>query len=256
MKKQKTYKIKEIHYTLQGEGANAGLPMVLVRFTGCNVWNGREEDRDKHAHKGMCALWCDTDFKDMKGENGGKYTATELLEKVKELGSFQQRWDLGKFSVGVGGTGRLRTVKGIVLFTGGEPFLQVDQELAQTFLEDRIDVAIESNGSRDISPALEAYKQSTKPSGLLWLTISPKPPMPLHQSVLDYGVNELKVVLDTKWMHPKDYDHVSAREYFVQPLDHKDDELNMRAMENVCEYVMENPKWRVSCQQHKLWRLP
>ena len=112
-----SYSVKEMYYTLQGEGMQAGRSAVFCRFTGCNLWSGREQDREKSAHKGMCAMWCDTDFRGTDGENGGKYTAQELYDKVCELGGFLDRWSQGGYSVGVGHHGRIRAVKGVVLVT-------------------------------------------------------------------------------------------------------------------------------------------
>jgi 7-carboxy-7-deazaguanine synthase len=134
-----SYKIKEIFYTLQGEGAQAGRPAVFCRFSGCNLWTGREEDRQK----AICQF-CDTDFWGMDGENGGKYSAKELAEKVISL------WP--DRSVG----------KPYVVCTGGEPLLQIDETLVETFHQKGLEVAVETNGT------IEA------PVGIDWICMSPK----------------------------------------------------------------------------------
>ena len=135
-----TYKIKEIFYTLQGEGAQTGRPSVFCRFTGCNLWSGREEDRSK----AICQF-CDTDFWGMDGINGGRYTAEELAKKVASL------WQ------------PLRAIgKPYVVCTGGEPLLQVDEPLIEAFHKQGFEVAVETNGT------MEA------PRGLDWICVSPK----------------------------------------------------------------------------------
>ena len=265
---KKTYKIKEIHYTIQGEGANSGVPMFLTRLTGCNVWSGREEDRAKSAHKGMCAMWCDTDFKDMKGENGGKYTSKEFLEFLESTTYLTHFSSSGISKGSVSGRGK----KGVVLFTGGEPLLQVDKELVYLLLKERFDVAIETNGSQDISAVIQArdwYNDGGGTSGVLWITVSPKPPMPIHESVYQHGVGEVKVVLDSEHIDPADYIDIPAEYYYIQPLDYSKmlepkqgvsnpftPQFNRNSVIACSEYVMSNPRWRLSSQQHKEWLLP
>ena len=248
----KSYKIKEIHYTIQGEGANAGTPMVLIRFAGCNAWSGRDEDREKASAKAMCAMWCDTDFRGTDGNDGGTYTAQELLEKVYEITSWDKRWAIGAFSRGLLDSD-LRTVKGVVLFTGGEPMLQVDEELVGLFLNERIDVAIETNGSQDISAIKRVSTNGV--IGKLWITVSPKPPLALHASINEYGIDELKLVYDPDQVVPHDYSSVKAQHLFLQPLDDGDPE-STDLQELVFDYVRKDPRWRVSTQTHKIWRLP
>jgi 7-carboxy-7-deazaguanine synthase len=256
MSKEKTYKVKEIHYTIQGEGANAGLPMVFVRFTGCNIWTGREEDRERSAKNGMCALWCDTDFRGTDGKNGGTYTRRELIEKIDEIGKFSARWEQRYFTHGVV-RNRLRTVKGVVAFTGGEPLLQVDKDLVADLRQENVDVCIETNGTQDITAIVgtSLYKE-LKGKGNLWITVSPKPPAEIHESVHIYGVDEIKVVLDKKNMDPKNYESIPADNYYVQPLDDQDPTKNRANLDQVLAYVMLFPNWRISSQNHKDWRLP
>lgn len=160
----RTYSIKEAFYTLQGEGAHAGLPAVFVRFSGCNLWSGRDSDRA--TAKGSCASWCDTDFVGTDGLNGGKYTAQDLADLVLRL------WPANS-----------KTRTRIVL-TGGEPLLQVDHELVLAFLSHRCYIAIETNGTQPV------------PSGIDWICVSPKSGAPIALSHAD----ELKIV----WPQPLD----------------------------------------------------
>ena len=255
MPKEKTYKVKEIHYTIQGEGSNAGVPMVFVRFAGCNIWNGREEDREKSAHRGMCALWCDTDFRGTDGTNGGKYTLGELVEKIDEIGQFTSRWELKSYTHGTV-RNRLRTVKGVVAFTGGEPLLQLDKDLVIALRERNIDVCIETNGTQDITAIVHTNGlKELKGRGNLWITVSPKPPAKISASIYINGVDEVKVVLDEENMNPRDYEDIPADVYYVQPLDDKDESKNRENLDKVLSYVMLRPKWRISSQNHKDWRL-
>lgn len=252
----KRYAVKEIHSTIQGEGGNAGLPMVFCRFAGCNIWSGREEDREKSAPNGMCALWCDTDFRGTDGVNGGKYTLDELVKKIDEIGQFTKRWEEKSYTHGVV-KNRFRTIKGVVAFTGGEPLLQLDNELVAKLRLEGIDVCVETNGTRDISKIIETNTYaSVKGKGDLWITVSPKPPAQVHDSLYICGVNEVKVVLDEENMDPKEYENIPADCYYVQPLDSKDETQNRANLDKVLAYVMLRPKWRISSQNHKDWRLP
>ncbi len=135
--KKMTYKVKEIYYTLQGEGAQAGRPAVFCRFTGCNLWTGREKDREK----AVCQF-CDTDFVGTNGINGGKYSAQQLAKKVREV------WR--------------HDVKGYVVCTGGEPALQLDAALIDAFHAENMEVAIETNGTIAL------------PKNIDWVCVSPK----------------------------------------------------------------------------------
>ena len=173
------YKIKEIFYTLQGEGFHAGRPAVFCRFAGCNLWTGREEDRATAVCK-----FCDTDFWGMDGKNGGKYTAQSLTEKIISL------WPDTNIPV-------------FVVCTGGEPGLQVDDSLISSFHESGIEVAIESNGTVSL------------PSSIDWICISPKADTKL---VITRG-NELKLVYPQEENVPAQFEHLDFDHFFLQPLD-------------------------------------
>lgn len=174
------YKVKEIYYTLQGEGAHTGRPAVFCRFSGCNLWSGREEDR----HKAICQF-CDTDFWGMDGENGGRYTAEDLAKMVRSLWPDHQS-----------GTP-------YVVCTGGEPLLQLDQVLVEAFHTAGFEIAIETNGT--ILP----------PSGIDWICMSPKAGAELK---LKKG-NELKLVYPQANALPELFEQLDFEHFFLQPMD-------------------------------------
>ncbi len=190
-----SYKVKEIYYTLQGEGAHSGRPAVFCRFSGCNLWSGREEDR----HKAICQF-CDTDFWGTDGENGGRYpTAGSLADKVLAL------WP------GNGG-------QPYVVCTGGEPLLQLDQALVEAFHDRGFEVAIETNGTK---PA---------PPGIDWICVSPKAGAEL---ILKAG-NELKLVFPQPGAEPERFTHLSFDHFFLQPMDGPDAARNTRLTLEYC----------------------
>jgi 7-carboxy-7-deazaguanine synthase (Cx14CxxC type) len=175
------YKIKEIFYTLQGEGARSGRPAVFCRFSGCNLWSGREEDRQQ----AICRF-CDTDFWGMDGENGGRYPhADALADKVASL------WP----SPGEG--------RPYVVCTGGEPLLQLDAPLVEAFHHRGFEVAAETNGTL---PA---------PPGIDWICVSPKAGTEL---ALLSG-QELKLVYPQAGASPERYEHLAFDHFFLQPMD-------------------------------------
>jgi 7-carboxy-7-deazaguanine synthase len=175
------YKIKEIFYTLQGEGGHAGRPAVFCRFTGCNLWTGREKDRAK----AICQF-CDTDFVGMDGENGGKYkTAADVAAKVSAV------W--GDPSVG----------KPYVVCTGGEPALQLDDALVEAFHKVGFEVAIETNGTLPLA------------KGIDWVCVSPKAGAELN---ILRG-SELKLVFPQKDAEPELFAHLDFDYFYLQPMD-------------------------------------
>jgi len=177
------YAVKEIFYTLQGEGANTGRAAVFCRFAGCNLWTGRERDRAN----AVCQF-CDTDFVGV-GPDGGKFaTAQELASAVA------QRWP-----VGAGG-------RPLVVCTGGEPLLQLDPEAIDALHAHGFEVAVETNGTQ------------TPPDGLDWVCVSPKVGAPL---VLQAG-DELKLVYPQDGGEPDRYANLPFRHFFLQPMDGPD----------------------------------
>jgi 7-carboxy-7-deazaguanine synthase (Cx14CxxC type) len=189
------YSVKEIYYTLQGEGAQTGRPAVFCRFTGCNLWSGREEDR----YKAICQF-CDTDFWGTDGVNGGKYQAQELADKVKSL------W------------GDTTKGKPYLVCTGGEPLLQLDEPLIEAFHRHGFEVAVETNGTL---PA---------PQGLDWVCVSPKAGTNL---VIKSG-DELKLVYPQADALPEKFEGFAFKNFFLQPMDGKDLERNTRMTIDYC----------------------
>ena len=212
-----TYSVKEIFYTLQGEGAQAGRPAVFCRFSGCNLWSGREQDRDA----AVCNF-CDTDFIGTDGEGGGKFkTALQLATAIKS------KWP-------VAASAKSRPY---VVCTGGEPALQLDTELIDALHSLDFEIAIETNGTLALAPAID------------WVCVSPKAGT---QIVVTQG-NELKLVYPQKENTPSDFNTFDFNYFFLQPLHSAALEKNTR----LCiEYCLLHPQWRLSLQIHKLTGLP
>ena len=205
-----TYRVKEIYATLQGEGAHAGRSAVFCRFSGCNLWSGRERDRDR----AVCRF-CDTDFVGTDGARGGEYSSPESLVEVL---------------AGLAATD-------YVVFTGGEPLLQLDAELVDHCHRRGLTVAVETNGTM---PA---------PAGIDWLCVSPKAGAPLRQR----RGSELKLVYPQPELLPERLADLEFEHFFLQPMDGPQrDENTQRA----AEYCLRHPRWRLSLQTHKLIGLP
>ncbi|MCZ6720402.1 MAG: 7-carboxy-7-deazaguanine synthase [Proteobacteria bacterium] len=212
-----SYSVKEIYYTLQGEGANAGRPAVFCRFAGCNLWSGREEDRD-----GAVCDFCDPDFVGTDGPGGGRFASADEL-----AGAVARAWP----SNGASG------VKPFVVCTGGEPLLQLDQPLVDAFHDRGFEVAIESNGT---CPA---------PEGIDWICVSPKAGAEL---VLTAG-DELKLVYPQAGAEPERYEGLAFARFFLQPMDGPARvENGVRAT----RYCLAHPRWRLSLQLHKILGIP
>ncbi|RDE24292.1 7-carboxy-7-deazaguanine synthase [Motiliproteus coralliicola] len=213
------YSVKEIFYSLQGEGAQAGRASIFCRFSGCNLWSGREQDRAK----AQCDF-CDTDFVGTDGELGGKYpTAEQLADTVAAL--WRRRSNQAQ-----GGTP-------YVICTGGEPLLQLDETLIQAFQARGFEVAVETNGTL---PA---------PAGLDWICVSPKGSSELVQ----LRGHELKLVHPQSGVDPADFASLDFDNFYLQPLDGGDNNANLNACLSYCH---EHPRWRLSLQVHKLVDIP
>jgi 7-carboxy-7-deazaguanine synthase len=211
-----TYAVKEIFYTLQGEGANTGRPAVFLRFAGCNLWTGREADRVDATCK-----FCDTDFVGTDGPGGGKFAgASPLARAVAEIWPEE-------------GTSGAR----FVVCTGGEPLLQLDADLLEALHAEGFEVAVETNGT--VEP----------PTGIDWLCVSPKAGAPL----VVRGGNELKLVYPQKGAEPERYEALGFEHFFLQPMDGPDREDNTAA---ALRYCLAHPRWRLSLQTHKLLGIP
>ncbi len=204
------YQIKELFYTLQGEGAQSGRPAVFCRFTGCNLWSGREEDRSK----AICQF-CDTDFRGTDGQNGGRYTAAQLVAQLNAL------WPQGI------------TAHRYVVCTGGEPLLQLDAPLLEALHAAGWEVAVETNGT------------IAAPDGIDWICVSPKAGTEL---VLTQG-HELKLVHPQPGAEPERYQHLAFTYFYLQPMDSPQQADNTRAC---LHYCLANPQWRMSLQTHKI----
>lgn len=212
-----TYTVKEIFYTLQGEGAHAGRAAVFCRFAGCNLWTGREQDRAT-----ATCDFCDTDFVGV-GPDGGRFkTPEELADAVAAA------WRGANGSGGGGGGGQP-----YVVCTGGEPLLQLDEAAIAALQARGFHVAVESNGTR---PA---------PRTLDWICISPKARAPLVQTSGD----ELKLVYPQKEAPPERFASLDFRHFYLQPMDGPSLEANTRA---AVAYCLKHPRWQLSLQTHKL----
>ena len=210
-----TYSVKEIYFTLQGEGAQTGRAAVFCRFTGCNLWSGREADRAQ----AVCAF-CDTDFVGTDGPGGGKFeTAQALAVAVSDCWLPKE-----------GGSK-------LVVCTGGEPLLQLDDNLVDAFHREGFEVAVETNGTQ------------AAPRGLDWICVSPKADAPV---TLTSG-NELKLVYPQAQAMPERFAGMDFEHFFLQPMDGPDVDENTRA---AIDYCKRHPRWRLSLQAHKLLGIP
>jgi 7-carboxy-7-deazaguanine synthase len=214
-----TYAVKEIYYTLQGEGANAGRPAVFLRFSGCNLWTGLDKDREKGP--GGCSRWCDTNFVGTNGPGGGKFkNPADLANAVAA------QWP-SEFTRG----------DAFVVCTGGEPLLQLDGDLLAALKSEGFSVAVESNGT--VEP----------PSGVYWLTISPKAGSDLK---VRRG-NELKLVFPQPGADPKRFERLAFDTFYLQPMDGPNAVQNTK---QAVQYCLEHPQWRLSLQTHKYLNIP
>lgn len=211
-----TYTVKEIFLTLQGEGGQAGRVAVFCRFTGCNLWSGREQDRES----AQCRF-CDTDFVGTDGDNGGRFTtATELAGAINSL--WPSPSDNGQK---------------LVVFTGGEPLLQLDTPLIAAMHAQGFAIAVESNGT------------VLAPEGIDWLCISPKAGTPLLQT----SGAELKLVYPQAGLDPADLARLDFRQFWLQPMDGPHQAQNLQA---AISYCLAHPQWGLSLQTHKLTGIP
>lgn len=189
------YKIKEIYYTIQGEGYHTGRPAVFCRFSGCNLWSGLEKDRDKAVCK-----FCDTDFWGMDGKNGGNYTKEELTNMILSL------WPKEK------------NLPVFLVCTGGEPGLQMDEPLVEYLHSNNVEIAIETNGTVEL------------PEGIDWICVSPK----AYADVIITKGNELKLVFPQSENNPEDFVRLGFDYFFLQPLDDDHQKSNIQACVEYC----------------------
>lgn len=210
-----TYSIKEIFYTLQGEGAHAGRPAVFCRFSGCNLWTGRESDRAS----AICQF-CDTDFVGTDGEGGGKFKTPEALAATINA-LWPQSYTASKY----------------VVFTGGEPLLQLDKPLIDAMHAVGFTIAIETNGTLPV------------PEGVDWICVSPK----MGSELVVKKGSEIKVVIPQTNQDLSVYEQLDFENFYVQAMDGPLAEFNTKLAIETCK---RNPKWKLSLQTHKLLQIP
>tara|TARA_B100000900_G_C20524646_1_gene693650 strand:- start:709 stop:1338 length:630 start_codon:yes stop_codon:yes gene_type:complete len=208
------YSIKEIYFTYQGEGFHTGRPSIFCRFSGCNLWSGYEKDREN----AICN-WCDTNFIGNDGLNGGRYSKNQIISIFKKL------WP------------KHQPASRYVVFTGGEPLLQLNRELIDAVHSIGFEIGVETNGT--VLP----------PNGIDWICVSPKAN---SKFILDKG-NEIKIVYPQKNINPIDFENLEFAHFFIQPMDNINQKFNILKSQ---KFVRENPKWKISHQTHKILGIP
>jgi 7-carboxy-7-deazaguanine synthase len=211
------YAVKEIYYTLQGEGANTGRGAVFCRFAGCNLWSGREEDRSSAVCK-----FCDTDFFGVDGPGGGQFISANDLAKA-----VRKKWPENGSAY----------AQPFLVCTGGEPLLQLDDTLVDAFHKEGFEVAIETNGTKCSPPAVD------------WVCVSPKAGAEL---ILKSG-NELKLVFPQPGAEPELFDALQFDHFFLQPMDGPRRTENTKLAQDYC---LKHPQWKISLQTHKILGIP
>lgn len=209
------YTVKEIYYSLQGEGAQVGRPAVFCRFTGCNLWSGYERDRGN----AICRF-CDTDFLGTDGPGGGTFSnALRLAEAIV------QTWPSAT-----------AMPRPYVIFTGGEPALQIDAELVSQLKYCGAHVGIETNGTRSLPPGID------------WVCVSPK----AKTQLTVHSGDELKIVFPQMDLNPVEFESLDFKHFFLQPMDGADTKNNIQQAVAFC---LARPQWRLSLQTHKILNL-
>lgn len=202
------YAVKELYYTIQGEGYHTGRPAVFCRFSGCNLWSGLEKDRATAICK-----FCDTNFWGVDGLNGGKYSAEALIEKIKEV--------------------HISGEEMFIVFTGGEPALQLDQVLIDQLHHIGATMAVETNGTLEL------------PNHIDWVTVSPK----ADTDIIVTKGDELKLVFPQEEHTPEEYKHLNFDHFYLQPMDGLMVEDNTK---RCVQYCKAHPQWKLSLQTHKV----
>ncbi len=217
-----SYSVKELYFTLQGEGAQTGRAAVFLRFAGCNLWSGREADRAIAA-----CNFCDTDFVGTDGPGGGAFESSDDLAAAAAA-----LWDESRSNhEGAGRDGAY------IVCTGGEPLLQLDAALVAALHGAGFEIAVETNGTRQA------------PQGLDWICVSPKAGAPLVQR----SGHELKLVFPQPGLAPAVFEGLDFRHFFLQPMDGPEQKANTHA---AIAYCLAHPRWRLSLQTHKFLGLP
>jgi 7-carboxy-7-deazaguanine synthase len=211
-----SYAVKEIFYTLQGEGAHAGRPAVFCRFSGCNLWSGKEDDRAT----AVCQF-CDTDFIGVQGPGGGRFDSADVL-----AAAIARTWPRNK-------TG----ARPFVVCTGGEPLLQMDEPLIDALHRADFEIAIETNGTRVPTPGID------------WICVSPK----ARSELKVRSGHELKLVFPQEGARPEQYEELDFQYFYLQPMDGQERERNTQS---ALSYCLGHPRWRLSLQTHKILHIP
>lgn len=224
------YRVKEMFYSLQGEGARAGRAAVFCRFSKCNLWNGREDSRAQ----AVCQF-CDTDIVGVDGQNGGEFASAKAL--AQQINAMWRANVAGDTIITI----RNIPIKPYVIFTGGEPLLQLDEALIEEMHTFNFEVAIESNGTLPL------------PKGLDWVCLSPK----AEANVVFDRCDELKLVYPQDLAQPKKFQNFPAEFYFLSPMADPSirfgkDPTKQSNTQQALEYCLKNPQWRLSLQMHKL----
>ena len=215
-----SYSVKEIFYTLQGEGRNSGRPAVFCRFSGCNLWNGREEDR-----KNALCNFCDTDFIGTDGIGGGVFPNAEKL-----ISQLETTWDEAT---------KCQQNYRFVVFTGGEPLLQLDDEVIAKAKSVGFEVAIETNGTLPALPGID------------WICVSPKTLESLKQNSGD----ELKLIYPQA-IQPEEVENLDFDYFYLSPMMVSNPNQQRINIINAIDYCKRNPKWQLTMQHHKFWDIP
>jgi 7-carboxy-7-deazaguanine synthase len=226
------YAVKELFYTLQGEGAQTGRAAVFLRFSGCNLWSGQEKDRAEAA----CSF-CDTDFVGTNGPGGGKYASAPALAAAARRTWPQAVWPEAPQPEAESPNASSSGGRPLIVCTGGEPLLQLDGALITALHGQGFEIAIETNGTISAS------------AGIDWICVSPKSGAPLRQTRGD----ELKLVYPQSGVMPETYVELDFTHFFLQPKDGPDVALNTG---EAAAYCLTHPRWRLSVQTHKLIGLP
>ncbi len=217
-----TYRVKELFLTLQGEGMNAGRPAVFCRFTGCNLWNGHEASRST----AICQF-CDTDFVGTDGDGGGAYAGPDALADAVDA----------CWRAGTGSDPSSADVPALVVCTGGEPLLQLDETVVGALADRGFDVAVETNGTVPIV------------DGITWVCVSPKAGTDL---AVRHG-DELKLVFPQIGAEPERFEHLAFDHFLLSPMDGPDRVANTQL---AIDYCLTHPTWRLSVQTHKYLGIP
>lgn len=217
------YQVKEMFYSLQGEGARAGRAAVFCRFSKCNLWNGREKDRATS----VCRF-CDTDIVGTDGQNGGSFDSAQQLS-----GAIASLWRRA--------ANESSRARPYVVFTGGEPLLQLDSALLQCMHETGFEVAVETNGTL------------AAPDGIDWICMSPKS----NAKIVLTRCDELKLVYPQEDAPPERFSAFQAEHFFLSPMADPqvrfgDDPVKARNTRKALEYCLSHPQWRLTMQMHKL----